>query len=294
MKERIARKTYSRSQTAVRRHGLTLMELLVVLVILATIAALIVPQFSNFLRRSNKASDATNMAELAKSLQLYQAQYYGYPNDLDTLTDSAGVMPTYLPGTGSGASFAAYDGLIIPQALTANAAGALNKVGITRVQPLATTVSVGNATLNPYPSLSPNTDGITVTTGTNVAILNLSAIIAGTKEVNTDLYSILASDQGDGGSHPGTYVVFGIGARNAAIGRTMINAPVAMPQGTDMNPAKNYARYGAIFKVDGNEIALTKRARLVAVVSMEEDELETIDNETVGFVKVSQGEANIP
>jgi Tfp pilus assembly protein PilE len=278
----------ARAGTAPRR-GLTVMELVVVLAILATVAALLVPLFPNFFRRANKADDATNMAEITKSLQLYQAQYYGYPNDLDMLTDGT-TMPSYLPSTANGA----YDQLIIPAPLTANAAAALQKVGITRLQPLATTVSAGNATLNPYPSLSPTTDGIAVASGINVAVLNTPAILAGTKEVNTDLYNIIASDQGDGASHPGTYLVLGVGSRNTAVGRTMVNAPVAMPQGTDMNPAKNYCRYGAIFKVDGNEVALTKRARLVAVVSMEEDELETIDNEVVGYIKVSQGEGGVP
>lgn len=273
-----------------QRRGLTLMELVIVLVILATLAALLVPLFPNFLRRANKASDSTQMAEAVKALQLYQAQYYGYPNDMDLLVDSTGAMPTYLPSTSNGA----YDQLIIPATLTSNAAKALNKVGVTRLQPLATTVSSGNATLNPYPSLSPATDGIPVADGMKVAVLNTTAILAGTKEVPAELYNILASDQGDGGSHPGTYIVLGIGGRNTAIGRTMANAPVSMPQGTDMNPAKNYCRYGAIFKIDGNEVALTKRARLVAVVSMEEDELETIEYEAVGFVKVSQGEAGIP
>lgn len=273
-----------------QRLGLTLIEMIVVLAILVTLAAILVPLFPNFLRRANKATDATQMSEAAKALQLYQAQYYGYPNDMDLLVDSAGAMPTYLPGTSAGA----YDQIIIPGTLTANSASALKKVGITRLQPLATTVSAGNATLNPYTTLSPATDGILVDTGTKVALLNTSAILAGTKEVNAELYNILFSDQGDGGSHPGTYLVLGIGGRNSAVGRTMANAPVAMPQGTDMNPAKNYCRYGAIFKVDGNEVALTKRARLVAVVSMEEDEIETIENEVIGYVKVSQGEAGVP
>jgi prepilin-type N-terminal cleavage/methylation domain-containing protein len=271
-----------------RFTGFTLLELVAVLAVLAVTAAIIIPLFPNLLRRANKATDATQMNELYKSLQTYNSLYFTYPSDMDTLTDSTGAMPAYLPGTTTGG---AYDGLIVPTTLSDHAAGALNKVGITRLQPLATTVSTGNATQAPYPSLDPATDGIAVATGVHVAVLDSAAILAGTKEVNSDLYNIIASDQGDGADHPGTYVVFGIGSRNTAVGRTMADAPVAMPQNGEMSPAKNYCRYGAIFKVDGNEIALTKRARLVSVVTLEEDEIETIENEVIGFTKVIEGEA---
>lgn len=273
------------------RRGFTVLELVVVLTVLAITAAVMIPMFPNFLRRANKAMDATQMGELGKAIQLYYATYFGYPNDMDSFIASDGTMPTYLPGTAAGA----YDEIVKPGTLSENAAKALKKVGITRIQQMATATALGtgNATQNPYADASPETDGVLVDTGVTVAVLNTADILSGAKEVNDDLYNILTSDPGATG-HPATYVMFGIGSRNSAVGKTMLNAPVAMPQDTALNPVQNYCRYGAIFKVDGNEIALTKRARLVAIVSMEEDEFETIENEVIGYIKAAQGEAGQP
>src|SRR4029079_11542554 len=74
-----------KGQNQVRRQGLTLMEMVVVLSILAALAAIMIPLFPNILRRAHKATDATQTSEVAKAVQLYQALYLSYPNDLDLL-----------------------------------------------------------------------------------------------------------------------------------------------------------------------------------------------------------------
>ncbi len=83
-----------------RRCGLTLMELVVVLLILAALAGILVPMLPNMLSRAHTATGATNTGELAKAVQLYQASYMKYPDNFDSLLNTSG----HIVGLSSGGS----------------------------------------------------------------------------------------------------------------------------------------------------------------------------------------------
>src|SRR5262245_18662553 len=106
------------------RPGLTLMELIVVLAILVALAAIVVPLFPNLLRRAHKSTDATQTAELAKSVQMYQALYVSYPDEYDLLTDgAASTFPAYLPADGG----ATFGGAVSAQTLSSAEAATLGR-----------------------------------------------------------------------------------------------------------------------------------------------------------------------
>ena len=83
---------------SLRRPGLTLMELVVVMFILMALAAILVPLFPSLIERAHRSSQATNESELTKAVQLYQGLYGSYPDGYDLLTDGTNII-TYFPAS---------------------------------------------------------------------------------------------------------------------------------------------------------------------------------------------------
>src|SRR5262245_54827325 len=87
----------TRTKRTMARRGLTLMELVVVMTVLAALVAIVVPMFPNLLRRSHKIGDATNASEVAKQVQLHQAMYLSYPDEFDLMTTAGSTTaPDFL------------------------------------------------------------------------------------------------------------------------------------------------------------------------------------------------------
>jgi prepilin-type N-terminal cleavage/methylation domain-containing protein len=264
-----------------RRQGLTLMELVVVLSILAGLAAILVPMFPNILRRTHKATDTTQTSEISKSVQTYQALYLSYPDQFDLLGDGSTTDLTYLKGAGSATG--PFGGFTTIQALNTadtpqvTALAALNNAGIKLVMPMTatTTTATFQATMFPY---DVGANPIPITAATNVRFVNRTAAQAANP----------AFMQGEFNNDPlGQYVVFGVGARNSMVGQVMQDAPFAVPQDKDFTPANTYSRFGVIFKVAGNEVNVSQRARFICAVALEDDELESTEKDAIGFYQVA-------
>lgn len=60
-------------------NGFTLVELLIVVIILAILAAIIVPQFSAATDDANQSAYDTNIANIRASIDLYRQQHNAYP-----------------------------------------------------------------------------------------------------------------------------------------------------------------------------------------------------------------------
>src|SRR5262245_40365227 len=132
---------YSHRSSA-RRRGLTLMELLVVLVILIALAGILIPLLPSMLGRAETSSGATSQTEIAKWVETYEQLYLSYPQDWDALTDASGnfLQSGYVRG-GS-------DVQSDTTGLTAGEAAALTTCGIGRLQ--AMTATPANKTFDPY------------------------------------------------------------------------------------------------------------------------------------------------
>src|SRR5262245_2478800 len=113
------------SRRVLSRRGLTLLELVVVLVILIGLAGIVVPMLPSMLGRTETASGATNHVEIGKWIQTYEQIHFGYPQDWDSLTDAAsGKRITWVRG-GSG---------LMDGTLAAGEDAALIDCGIGRLQ----------------------------------------------------------------------------------------------------------------------------------------------------------------
>src|SRR3970282_1207807 len=84
-----------------RRGAFTLIEVLIVVVIMAVLAATIIPQFSTSTKDARESSQKFNLQSLRTQLELYRVQHGGAlptgANNLEQLTkatDSTGAVST--------------------------------------------------------------------------------------------------------------------------------------------------------------------------------------------------------
>ena len=80
--------------------GFTLIELLIVVIILAILAAIVIPQFSNSTKDAQEATMDANLATLRAAIELYKTQHNGaYPG---ALVSSGGTNCATGGATGTG------------------------------------------------------------------------------------------------------------------------------------------------------------------------------------------------
>ncbi|MBI5706232.1 MAG: type II secretion system major pseudopilin GspG [Armatimonadetes bacterium] len=83
----------TRTQTTRKRRGFTLIELLVVILILAVLAAMIVPQYFARIDDAKRAKAADDLATMSKLIQTYRmdtGQYPGSDEGLQALLSDPG------------------------------------------------------------------------------------------------------------------------------------------------------------------------------------------------------------
>ena len=256
----------------VRRPGLTLMELVVVLAVLVALAAVVVPMFPNLLRRAHKSVDATQSQEIVKAMLLYQGMYTSYPNEFDLMTVSTGTTaPDFLPADG-GNPFGAAAQI---GNLTDPEVAALRRVGVTLGHHFVDK-NPAHPTMDPYANTVQNPTALS----TSSPVFIIDSTTTGTYPV--EIKNIIARD------NTARFVVFGVGPRCTAVGTVLQNAPTSVPQNKDFTPDTLYSRTGVIFMVAGNEVTRTERARLIAAVALEDDELESTEKDLVGYYRVAR------
>ncbi len=90
-----------------RRHGFTLLELVIVLIIIATIAGLVIPQLGFLGRTADMAASAKGQQDVANQLGLFFALQKRMPQRLDSLleVDGVGAVTTNMqPRTATGST----------------------------------------------------------------------------------------------------------------------------------------------------------------------------------------------
>lgn len=150
----------SRLRSAVQR-GFTLVELLIVVIILAILAAIVIPQFSSATDDTKEAALDSNLAALRNAIELYKAQHGSYPGDVASNTGCA------TKGTGAADSGQAFiDHLLMYSDASGNTCAAGD-----------TTYKYGPylrkaVPSEPYNSLGNAAAGILVTTTGTIAVTN--------------------------------------------------------------------------------------------------------------------------
>jgi len=81
---------FSREKNLVQR-GFTLVELLIVVIILAILAAIIIPQFTAATDDATQSAYDTNIANIRSAIDLYRQQHGDYPG---AVASSGGSCPT--------------------------------------------------------------------------------------------------------------------------------------------------------------------------------------------------------
>ena len=86
-------------KTVVRRSAFTLVEVLIVVVIMAILAAAIIPQFTDSTKDAKNSTVKFNLSTLRSQIQLYRTQHNGTPPDsaltkLTKQTDATGAEGT--------------------------------------------------------------------------------------------------------------------------------------------------------------------------------------------------------
>jgi len=229
-----------------RRGGLTLIELVMVIMILAIVAGLAVPIVGWLRRSANYAAQGNTAAALGSNLEFFRTTYgnNGYPDRLDSLivatgeTDAGEVIPTT---DESGYLDHGFD-FLTAGTLTSDEAACFNWLD---------TIYDHYGEDNRFEGLqgSPSNSGFSPRAfGTaNVAIAygirsGNPGLIAGADGAEQRL---LLSQLYPDGLPPDdvTLVAFGIGPSNEAIGRTIQSPPID-PR---VDPSAVYGRYVAIF-----------------------------------------------
>lgn len=221
------------TQAYPRRHGFTLIELIVVLMILVGLAGILIPAVTDMVHRTNTSTASANISEVSNALQRYETQYLVYPNNMDGLmTDLVGAN---LDTLDSGFTAATAD-----VTLTALTRVPLTNAGITSVG----IHTVGDTTFD-LPAATALTDTAIISGPTAAAQVALGLETTGVAD---------------------KYVCFGIGQLCDMNGKTVMDAPVYFPESSSVNPETAYARFVAVFQITDGTNALT-RAKLVAVMT---------------------------
>ncbi len=230
-----------------KRQGLTLLELVVVMMILVALAGILVPMLPGMMGRAHTSTGATNMDEINKLFLTHYAMEQGYPNGLDNLVDDSGTLFDKLPGASIFTSTAI-------SSIDAEAAEALVRAGISEVYNLVNSDS-GSLPDDWSPTFNPYADSTSeaVEDSLSVAVVDRDAVVE-------------ALDAEAGSS---VYVVFGLGKASPVTGANglMLEAPVHFGEDGESTPDKVYSRFGVVFQVvdaDGDVLSAAKYAGAVA------------------------------
>ncbi len=87
-------------------HGFTLVEIMIVILIIATLAGIGTPLMARHLERVKRVKSIQEIRTIEKEIIIFEGTYYRYPTDLseigfDSLLDSWGNPYKYLPVAGT-------------------------------------------------------------------------------------------------------------------------------------------------------------------------------------------------
>ena len=249
------------SHQSAHRRGLTLIELIVVLVILTALGAILVPIIGNAITRSHLATCLTNFPEVTKMLNQASNLQGGYG---DGWTNPENVMTP-----------AATDPQFSGAPLTDDQIGALAGLGLENFTAPNTATPEYNVTFNN--GVAPGSGSALTggTGGTDVAVLTAEGIEA----LNLPPLPTTNTDNEQ-------YVFFAIDKSWSLLGTVTPEPPVHFGDTPGALPDEVYSRWGAIFKVsDGDATADNGNgtASFQRVTVYIGDAFETADNHSAVY-----------
>jgi prepilin-type N-terminal cleavage/methylation domain-containing protein len=278
-----------RAKPVAARNGLTLMELIVVLMILVALAGIIIPMLPSMLTRAHVATHTTNVTEITKLIITYQATHTGFPDQWDAMTNgttminymAGGTMDPQTPPPGGQAG-----GVFTQSNPTQGELNALNAAGIGKVHmQLATpggTDWAGNAFDPTFANYSAAPTAPT-TIGTSTALVYIDP------QANGTALTFIQQNY-PSWSQTGRYIALGIGPRCTMIGTNAVQAPVHFSDTPDASPAFSYARFVAIFKVsDTSAPGGVNMAQLVGVAAIHSNGPNSLDSEFQNWNQLNNG-----
>ena len=90
------------SKSVKRQSGFTLVELLIVAIILAILAAIIVPQFASTTVDAQESALRANVTGMRSAINLYRQQHGEYPGVVTAIPDGTVTCAPGTPGAGAG------------------------------------------------------------------------------------------------------------------------------------------------------------------------------------------------
>jgi len=288
------------------RRGLTLIELVVVLVILVALAGLLLPLFPSMIDRAHTSTTASNITEVAKSIQLYEAMNLRSPDGFDSLINASnGVLRTdrftpleltpapnpELDGDGDPILDGDGNQNILNQGAIdrgARISDALRRAGITTSYVMADPVNVPSWStdttrqmrfINTFAPYDGN-NTFDLLGGGSVVVLgpNLNEITRLGLPVPTSITPTSDSGIQD-------YVVFGVGARTTMIANTMAEAPVHFPGQGDLDPSQTYSRFAVVYAIPTSN---SGPARFAAVAAIHGDHFDSLRGLQRDYFELSQ------
>ncbi len=80
-----------------KREGVTLIELLIVVLILAALSAIAIPRISQSAQNAKANACDTNVDVINSAIEMYNADNSGYPENMSDVTESATYFPDGAP-----------------------------------------------------------------------------------------------------------------------------------------------------------------------------------------------------
>lgn len=216
------------------RRGLTLMELIIVVAIIATLAMIVIPKLDGLQSNANHAVGAASADDLGRYIQIYKTTKNRLPDGWDSLmaepvapaTSSTALWAPAFPGAvpiangrGLHTQLSGANPKLVAYQLTAADVAAMNNAGI------FTVYNLGNYTTSTRPGDMFNT-AAPIVVDMWVPIINPST--SGGQKIIDHIYR----DNKKTGGLPGTIptantklVAFGFGPHNVMIGKSMVEAP---------------------------------------------------------------------
>lgn len=79
-----------------KQQGFTIVELLIVVVVIGILAAIVIVAYNGVTNNAKTASAASTASEIAKKLEIYNAQNNSYPSTYATLTGASSTEAYYI------------------------------------------------------------------------------------------------------------------------------------------------------------------------------------------------------